>query len=267
MRFVNRSAISPLPQRYPALVPFHRLTLSWRNIKLPIMNQPGVRQTKLGALCHLKERGFTPATVIDVGVQKGTPELYATFPESSHMLIEPVVEQEPIMRRICELVPKAEYVLAAAAAKTGSAQLRVSHNAMYSNLTSAGDLGDSMSTVRTVPTVALDDLIERRDLVGPILLKIDVDGQEVDVIRGATRSLRERIECVIVESTLFGQINEVTAAMLEHGFAIYDILEPLYRPLDGALWQVDLVFLREDGSLRAERGYSSDEEMKKLKVD
>jgi FkbM family methyltransferase len=230
------------------------------------MNRSIARSSKLGALCHIKSQGFTPATVIDVGVQKGTPELYAVFPESFHLLIEPVAEQEVVMRQICESLPRAEYVLAAAGARTATSNLRVSHNAMYSNLTTAEDKGDAMSSVRTVPTVALDDLASSRNFEAPILLKIDVDGQEVDVLNGAKRVLREKVEYVIVESTLFGQINEVIKVMVDNEFAIYDILEPAYRRLDGALWQVDLVFVRKDGQFRGERGYASDEEMRKLKV-
>lgn len=230
------------------------------------MEQPIPRFSKLGALCHLKGQGFIPATIIDVGVQKGTPELYAVFPDSLHVLIEPVAEQEPVMKRICEVLPNATYILAAAAARTGSTNLRVSHNAMYSNMTSAEDKGDSASSVRTVSTIALDDLVEKRNFAGPILLKIDVDGQELDVIQGATRILKDRVEYVIVESTLFGQINDVINAMLRNGFAIYDILEPLYRPLDGALWQVDLAFVRNDGRFRQRLAYASEEEMQKIKA-
>ncbi len=170
------------------------------------------------------------------------------------------------MKKICESLPNAVYVLAAAAARTGSCNLRVSHNALYSNLTSTDDTGDSQSSVRTVPTVALDDLVEKRSFAGPLLLKIDVDGQEVDVIKGATRILKEKVEYVIVEATLFDQINKVIDIMLSNDFAIYDILEPLYRPLDGALWQVDLVFVRRSGMFRVNSGYASDEEMRKLKV-
>lgn len=230
------------------------------------MSHPIPRASKLGALCHLRAQGFIPATVIDVGIQAGTPELYSLFPESLHVLIEPVAEQEPVMKQICESLPHAVYVLAAAAARTGSCNLRVSHNAMYSNLTSAEDLGDSQSSVRMVPTVALDDLVEKRQFPGPILLKIDVDGQEVDVIKGATQILRDKVEYVIVEATLFDQINDVIQSMLSNDFALYDILEPLYRPLDGALWQVDLAFVRKSGAFRTNFRYASDEEMRKLKV-
>ncbi len=34
------------------------------------------------------------ATIIDIGVWKGTPELYAAFPEAYHVLIEPMKEYE-----------------------------------------------------------------------------------------------------------------------------------------------------------------------------
>ncbi len=224
------------------------------------------RNSKIGALHHLRHLGFLPATVIDVGVQKGTPELYHAFPDSLHVLIEPVVEQEATMKEICSSLTNAVYILAAAAAKTGRTKLRVSHNAMYSNMTTSEDAGDPDVQLREVPTISLDDLTSARKFPGPMLLKIDVDGQEVDVLKGATKILREYVEYVVVESTMFGQINQVIAFMQQQNFAIYDVLEPLYRPLDLALWQVDLAFVRKDGPFRIHTGYNTPEAMREMKA-
>ena len=88
------------------------------------------RNSKIGALHHLRHLGLLPVTVIDVGVQKGTPELYSASSESLHVRIEPVVEQDASMKEICASLNNAVYILAAAAAKTGRTKLRVSHNAM-----------------------------------------------------------------------------------------------------------------------------------------
>src|SRR5262245_52875429 len=52
----------------------------------------GARANMAEALRHLKERGFTPRTVIDVGVARGTDDLYEAFPDAKHLLIEPLGE-------------------------------------------------------------------------------------------------------------------------------------------------------------------------------
>ena len=39
--------------------------------------------------------------------------------------------------------------------------------------------------------------------------------------------------------------------MHEQGFVVYDILEGIFRPYDNALGQVDLVFAKANGPLRA----------------
>ena len=39
---------------------------------------------------------------------------------------------------------------------------------------------------------------------------------------------------------------------------IYDIVEPVYRPVDMALWQVDTVFVRRDGPFRRFEGFADE---------
>jgi hypothetical protein len=67
-----------------------------------------------GGLAQLTRLGFKPNTVIDVGVAKATSELYGSFPEASLLLIEPLVEFEPFLKKICSTY-NAQYVLADAA--------------------------------------------------------------------------------------------------------------------------------------------------------
>ena len=69
------------------------------------------RNSKIGALHHLRHLGLLPVTVIDVGVQKGTPELYSASSESLHVRIEPVVEQDASMKEICASLNNAVYIL------------------------------------------------------------------------------------------------------------------------------------------------------------
>lgn len=226
------------------------------------------RATKTGALYNMVKLGFRPTTVIDVGVSHGTPELYAAFPKSVHILIEPIAEHEPHLKSICEQLEFATYIIAAAAEQTGEAMLRVSDNAMYSSVTSSE--GSQVEVPhyqnRTIQTIAIDDLARQSNLAGPAVLKIDVDGSELNVLKGSV-SFLSKVECVIVEATLFGQFQDVMNFMTIHNFVLYDIVDHLFRPLDGALWQVDLIFVPKNSKLRSETCYADEETIRTLTSD
>src|SRR5512145_2984202 len=65
----------------------------------------------------LRELGFRPDIVIDVGVAKGTDDLYRAFPDSFFLLMEPLKEFEADLKRIL-VRHRGDYVLAAAASKS-----------------------------------------------------------------------------------------------------------------------------------------------------
>ena len=48
---------------------------------------------------QMRQRGFEPATVIDVGAGRGTRYLYLAFPDAHHVLLEPLSDFEPELRR------------------------------------------------------------------------------------------------------------------------------------------------------------------------
>jgi hypothetical protein len=115
-----------------------------------------------------------------------------------------------------------------------------------------GRAGDRLDlTVReriTVATRTLDELVSESTLDGPIdLLKIDTQGTEVDVLKGA-RQVLPRVRMVWTEisfraiyegSALFADVH---ALLLQHGFRLYSIAEG-FRGADGELLQGDALFL------------------------
>jgi FkbM family methyltransferase len=218
------------------------------------VNQPIARHSMRGALLQINRLGFEPATVIDVGAALGTFDLYELFPQSRHILIEPIAENEPYLAKICKKLGNAEYYIAAAASEPGTLTLSVNPGLVNSSLVTAEDTTAPTAEMRTVKVVSLDQLCRDRHLQPPFLVKVDVDGKEMEVLKGAVQVL-EATEYLIIESTCFGQINEVVDFMREHGFAIYDIVDPVYRPGDHALWQVDLAFVKQSGQFRQSHGY------------
>ena len=101
-------------------------------------------------------------------------------------------------------------------------------------------------------------LITKGDGTPNLVLKIDVDGGEVDVLAGASRALSKQT-VLIVEAALLdrpaSRFNSIVAAVSQHGLNAFDIIEPLFRPSDGALWQVDMVFVSPDTKIRQDFRY------------
>ena len=100
----------------------------------------------------------------------------------------------------------------------------------------------------------LDDLVAA-EVNSPMLLKLDVQGYELEVLRGARKILAEA-EVVVIECSLI-QYNdgaplfaEVVSFMSERGFLVYDFCGHMRRESDGALFQIDVIFARENSTLR-----------------
>lgn len=222
--------------------------------------QTGIlRNTMTGSLMLAKNLGFEPKTVIDVGAALGTFNLYEIFPNARHLLIEPIAENEPYLAKICRKLKSAEYIIAAATKESGVCTLSVSPGMLHSSISKNPITDSSNPYLRNIPAITLDGICRERNLPGPYLIKVDVDGKELDVLAGATEILRQT-EYVIVEVTLFGQMYEVMSFMKSQGFAAYDIVDLAYRPIDTALWQIDMAFVKESGQFRRDSSYATGEQ-------
>jgi FkbM family methyltransferase len=220
-----------------------------------------IRTTHDELYAHLKRLGFQPAAVIDVGVASGTPDLYSAFPDAYFLLIEPLNVFESEMRSILKR-HRGSYVLAAASSKAGHATFNV-HDG---NLTGSSLFKESRGKEAdgyeiSVPLVRIDDIVREKQLPGPYLIKADVQGAELDALEGGQQVL-SGTDVVILEVSLFKfmkgapQFYDVVVYMKKHGFAVYDIIPGWNRPLDNALGQVDIMFVREDGRFRKDHRYS-----------
>jgi hypothetical protein len=96
-------------------------------------------------------------------------------------------------------------------------------------------------------------------MAAPYLLKFDVHGFELAILRGAEKTLANTslliMECynfeIAPESMLF---YDMCRYLHERGFRVVDMSEPLWRKHDNALWQMDIFFVRAD---RPEFQYNS----------
>lgn len=192
-------------------------------------------------------------TVIDVGASDGRWSLLAlkAFPHARYLLVEAMADVHGrALQEFTQRHPQAEAVLAAAGDKTGTVSFTT--GGAFGGAASTGQADASaepsgQNTV-TVPMTTLDAEVSRRGLPGPFLVKLDTHGAELPILAGATETLRHA-SLVVIEAYNFQpgiaagvRFPELCRRMEESGFRCLDLVEPQHRPLDGALWQMDLFF-------------------------
>jgi hypothetical protein len=114
-----------------------------------------------------------------------------------------------------------------------------------------------------MPMTTLDVLVRRLSFPCPALIKLDLQGFEMDALKGAGECLRNA-QALLLKLSFFRfqrgapLAGEMTHFLGQHGFRIYDIPGLWSRPLDGALAQGDFLFLRDGHPLFADECWSAD---------
>jgi FkbM family methyltransferase len=223
------------------------------------------RSSVIGLLQQARNVGLLPSTVIDVGAAYGafTWQCLAVFPDAEYILIEPLVEYKPFLEKITGSIQRANYILAVAAAEQGEIPINVHPDLEGSSLYREEEPNSGVNGFsRTVQAMNLDSLMKEEQTKGPFLIKVDVQGAELDVLMGAGQTLLNT-EYILLEVSLFEFFKggpdffDVITFMKAKGFVVYDICGFLYRPLDNALSQVDLAFVKEDGLFRKHHYYAT----------
>jgi len=204
---------------------------------------------------YLRRLGFRPGTLVDAGVATGTNELYEAFPDAHLVLVEPVAEFAESIGKILRS-RKGVYFPVALGSEPGERTLRI--EPYQPLLTSfyerhALEQTGSKPVMRTVKVETLDRLVASTRCPRPFGLKIDVEGAELEVIRGAAQTLRET-EFVISEVSVLPRF-EGSYRMLDfvseldvRGFEVCDILD-IGRTATSHVAYFDLVFKRKDSTL------------------
>ena len=197
---------------------------------------------------RLASRHADFATVIDIGASDGrwSAHMMNYFPAAQYLLIEAQQVHQAALRRFAAVHPNSSFVIAAAGACSGT--LHFDADDPFGGQASIDRRSDQEIEVASV---SIDDVVDERGLRGPFLLKLDTHGFEVPILDGAVRTLAETtaviMECynfrIAPSSLLF---NEMCDRMRKIGFRCIDLCNPMFRERDGVLWQMDLVFARED---------------------
>jgi FkbM family methyltransferase len=202
------------------------------------------------ALTRLKSLGFAPRVIYDVGAYRGgwTRLAAEVFPDAQFVLFEANRDHAG------ELAATGRrHVIAALGGEDGGA--RVLHVPRRGDVTGASlyventtHYADANLQVRDVETARLDTLITRENLPAPDLIKIDVQGAELEVLAGAAETLSGAtaliVEVSFVDYNKGGPlIADVIAAVDRLEFKCADLCE-VHRNERNFVLQLDLLLVR-----------------------
>ncbi len=162
----------------------------------------------------LRENVKAGDVLYDVGAHIGFFSVCGARLGARVFAVEPVAESAARLRRNAELNPLGIQVIEAAAwHETGSVELL------------PGDWAQQFRTVagEGVPGIALDELAERER--PPTLIKLDVEGAEAHVLRGARRILD--VDRPVVVCELHGEQERREVLALLDGYRIEQLEEAL----------------------------------------
>ncbi len=212
------------------------------------------------ALWRLRALGFEPPLIIDLGANKGdwSRSAWAQFGDVPGVILLAIEGSDSRAGELEALgIP---FVISVVGATTRWAFF-------YNN--EAANTGNSVLRENTqhfkgvqpqrVPMRTLDDLLAARAEGGGmlqrgVLLKMDVQGYELEALKGAPKLL-EAVEVILLETSVLAYnenaplMGEVLGTLDCLGFQVLDIIEN--HLANGVLIQSDFVFARKDSALVA----------------
>jgi FkbM family methyltransferase len=193
--------------------------------------------------------------VFDAGVGRGTEWLYDAFPDSKLVLIEPLSRFDGDLEKLASR-HQADVHRCALAERAGLAELHVPPAVPTgaSLKRHASWIGSENNLTRSLPfepeQVRLATLDELNSYAPPYLIKLDIEGSELDALKGAERSLLDT-EFIILEMSIAPRheegaaFAEIIAFLDAKGFRIFDFPELSQAGLDGPLVYLDAAFVRK----------------------
>jgi len=210
------------------------------------------------ALVSLRARGHTPGTIIDAGANVGAfaTTVLRLFPAAVVHAIEPQPGCAPPLTALQARSGGRLHVHAfALGAPEEDGRTLSMATQPHATLTGAHVVQTrTAGPVLDVPTITLDRLLAGQlPADARALLKLDLQGYELQALRGATAILPS-CEVVVTEASFYAQgyeppIEALVEWLAAQGFVLYDIAAVYARPRDDRPRQADLIFVRRGSPL------------------
>lgn len=209
---------------------------------------------------NLRRAGFQPSLIIDAGAFQGewTQEALKVFPGAQVLMIEPQEDKRALLSALAGHDPRITYRQALLGRE--ATRVRFLVEGTNSRIISGAWDPPSGSRVEEREIIRLADLAQAAGFETCGLLKLDLQGHELEALAGAGALFGS---CEVIQTEVswlrIGEVplvGEVIQRFEAAGYRLYDVFGHNYRPLDGALWQTDFVFVRTDSRLIADLNWA-----------
>ncbi len=205
-------------------------------------------------LKELKRLGFSPSCIYDIGAGHGiwTRLSAEVFPETCFEMFEPLADVNPIYQQGLEETLKSEINCTlhkfALGTTAGEFKIGISPDPRGSSLLVERESSHFPESA-VVPVMALDEAMRSLNLPQPNLLKMDTQGFEWEILKGAIETLKQ-VDVILVEGWLTREYGPRTPLLMEialwlanHGFFLFDF-SGRYRLSSGVLASQDAFFVK-----------------------
>ncbi|QYJ02271.1 FkbM family methyltransferase [Thalassovita mediterranea] len=225
---------------------------------MPIENSAHIAD----AFARIAEKKIEVGSLINIGSGRGDDLGFykSHWPDMQTLLIDMDPRFLEIWEQLAATHEGTKYVVCGASSEDGEGQFLKSN-----------DVGGALSkvasgeNVHTTPLRKIDTLVKEFDMPGPYFMKFDTHGVELDILAGCEETLKNT-SLIMMEVYNFKlnfvdrknlTFDEMSLHMKSLGFRCVDMCDPLYRPGDHALWQMHLIFIRDDHPIWQRNSYGT----------
>ena len=199
----------------------------------------------------LKEKGYFPDAILDIGAHHGnwTNSMKQIYNDPKYYLFEAIDYWELNQFNNDNNVKVCNILLNDKIEEVNWYQMKNTGDSIFKEKTHNFNNCEVIKR-RTIDLNTYSSITNILQNSKNILIKIDCQGAEIPILKGAT-SILEKTDFIILEIPLFGQYNEGVPNFLEHiafmntiGFVIYDIVDNHY--INNFNMQVDVAFINKN---------------------
>jgi FkbM family methyltransferase len=205
----------------------------------------------------LKEKGYVPDTVLDIGAHHGhwTKSMKTIYGSARYVMFEAIPYAELAEYSQRESIPLYTVILNETAKDVEWYEMRNTGDSMFKELTC--HFVHCTPSIR--PSVTLDSIVDTSIPLKHgknVFIKIDCQGAEIPILKGSS-SILQRTDFILLEIPLFGQYNKGVPTFLEHiqymdsiGFVPFDIVDTHY--VRNYNIQIDMLFINKSHSFNVD---------------
>lgn len=204
----------------------------------------------------LKQFGFVPKHIVDIGANHGTwtREALRHFPNAYYTLVEPQYWMEASIKDVLDSNPKVKFHPYGAGEQEGSFQFTILDRDDSCSFKYSEEEAKAKGYKQlTLPVITLNGLLKDSTLPTPDIIKIDAEGLDIAVLKGASDFFGKTevfmVEAGVVNKSFDNSFLQIINFMDEKGYRLFEITD-LNRPYQPkVLWLVELVFVLKNGTI------------------